>query len=147
MFVGKLLVVAKKTDPEYSQIAGHIPKGLALEFRVALTQREMKISEGLEAAIRLWLTTEASDNSGFAEPIKKAIAIMSIRSLISERDLEVLSAETKLPQQRLAQLIDGDYPTDIELTLLEKGLGVPLEQLVELRRQAFSSKRKEANGV
>lgn len=76
-----------------------------------------------------------------------AIASQSIRSLISDRDLEVLSVETKLPQQRLAQLRDGDCPTDIELTLLEKGLGVSLEQLVELRRRTLSSNGREINGA
>jgi hypothetical protein len=61
--VGELDSMAggKKDDPNYSQVSGHVPKELALKFKVACTTKEITISEGLEKAISDWLEKEAGE--------------------------------------------------------------------------------------
>ena len=49
------IVVSKRDDPNYSQISGHIPTQMAMEFKIACTKRRVSHSEGLEQAIELWL--------------------------------------------------------------------------------------------
>jgi hypothetical protein len=49
----------KKDDPNYSQVSGHVPKELALKFRIACTAKEITISDGLERALQIWLEEES----------------------------------------------------------------------------------------
>jgi hypothetical protein len=49
----------KKDDPNYSQVSGHVPKELALRFRIACTAKEITISEALEKALEVWLEQES----------------------------------------------------------------------------------------
>lgn len=48
-------VATKRSDPNYSQVSGYVPKELALRFRVACTAKEKSQSEVLEKALILWL--------------------------------------------------------------------------------------------
>jgi len=49
----------KKDDPNYSQVSGHVPKELALKFRITCTAKEITISEALEKALEVWLEQES----------------------------------------------------------------------------------------
>ncbi|MGB0560186.1 MAG: hypothetical protein ACPGVO_00065 [Spirulinaceae cyanobacterium] len=48
-------MVAKRDDPNYSQLAGHIPNELATQFKIECLKEQLGVSEGLEAAIRAWV--------------------------------------------------------------------------------------------
>jgi hypothetical protein len=48
-------VATKRSDPNYSQVSGYVPKELALRFRIACTAKEKSQSEVLEKALLLWL--------------------------------------------------------------------------------------------
>lgn len=48
-------VVSKRDDPNYSQISGHIPIDMTMEFKIACTRRRVSHSDGLQQAIALWL--------------------------------------------------------------------------------------------
>ena len=106
-------MVAKKTDPGYAQIAGHVPKDLALQFRVALTQRELKLSDGLEAAIRLWLKIETSKERNSADPTEMAIAFF--RACVAGQrpknsDVLELARELDLREEDLIAIRDRLFP-------------------------------------
>jgi hypothetical protein len=49
------MAASRRADPDYVQISGHVPKTLALDFKVAFTRAEMNQSEAMEAAIALWV--------------------------------------------------------------------------------------------
>jgi hypothetical protein len=49
------MAASRRADPDYVQISGHVPKALALDFKIALTRAEINQSEALEAAIALWV--------------------------------------------------------------------------------------------
>lgn len=49
-------LASKKDDSNYEQIRGHVPKDLAMQFRLACTARKLDYSQGVEAALRHWLT-------------------------------------------------------------------------------------------
>jgi len=49
------MAASRRADPAYVQISGHVPKTLALEFKLAFTRAEINQSEALEAAIALWV--------------------------------------------------------------------------------------------
>lgn len=51
----RIAVATKRSDPNYSQVSGYVPKELALRFRVACTAKEKSQSEALEKALILWL--------------------------------------------------------------------------------------------
>ena len=51
----KISVVTKRDDPNYSQVSGYVPKGLARRFRIACTSKEISQSEALEEALEQWL--------------------------------------------------------------------------------------------
>lgn len=48
-------LASKKDDSNYEQVRGHVPKNLAMQFRLACTARKMDYSEGVEAALKHWL--------------------------------------------------------------------------------------------
>lgn len=54
------MAASRRADPDYVQISGHVPKTLALEFKIALTRAEMNQSEAMEAAIALWVQQQES---------------------------------------------------------------------------------------
>lgn len=47
--------MAKKDDPNYGKISGHIPKELLLEFRKILLDKRLDISTALELIINDWV--------------------------------------------------------------------------------------------
>jgi hypothetical protein len=49
------MAASRRADPNYVQISGHVPKALALEFKLAFTRAEINQSEAMEAAIALWV--------------------------------------------------------------------------------------------
>lgn len=49
------MAASRRADPNYVQISGHVPKSLALDFKVAMTRAEVNQSEALEQAIALWV--------------------------------------------------------------------------------------------
>ncbi|MBD2115244.1 MULTISPECIES: hypothetical protein [Cyanophyceae] len=49
------MAASRRADPNYVQISGHVPKPLALEFKLAFTRAEINQSEAMEAAIALWV--------------------------------------------------------------------------------------------
>jgi hypothetical protein len=49
------MAASRRADPNYVQISGHVPKNLALDFKVAMTRAEVNQSEAMEAAIALWV--------------------------------------------------------------------------------------------
>ncbi|MEC4896334.1 MAG: hypothetical protein SAL07_25490 [Oscillatoria sp. PMC 1051.18] len=55
-------VAAKKDDPNFSQVAGHIPKELATKFRVKNAAQGLKVSDGLEKAIAVWVEEDIQPN-------------------------------------------------------------------------------------
>jgi hypothetical protein len=48
-------VATKRSDPNYSQVSGYVPKELALKFRVACTAKEISQSDALAKALMFWL--------------------------------------------------------------------------------------------
>jgi hypothetical protein len=54
-------LVSKKDDPNYEQVRGHVPKDLAMEFRLACTSHRLDYSQGIEAALRLLLSHLAEE--------------------------------------------------------------------------------------
>lgn len=48
----------KRDNPGYSQVSGHVPKELALKFKIVCTSKETTQSEALEQAIKLWLEAQ-----------------------------------------------------------------------------------------
>jgi hypothetical protein len=54
-----LMAASRRADPNYVQVSGHIPKDLALDFKVAFTRAELNQSEALEKAIALWISQQA----------------------------------------------------------------------------------------
>lgn len=53
-----LMAASRRADPNFVQISGHVPKALALEFKLAFTRAEINQSEALEAAISLWVDSQ-----------------------------------------------------------------------------------------
>lgn len=49
------MAASRRADPDYVQISGHVPKALALEFKIAFTRAEINQSEAMEAALALWV--------------------------------------------------------------------------------------------
>jgi len=49
------MAASRRADPDYVQISGHVPKTLALEFKLAFTRAEINQSEAMEAALALWV--------------------------------------------------------------------------------------------
>ncbi len=48
----------KKTDPNFLQISGHVPKELGLKFKSLCAVSELSLSEGLEKALNAWIDLE-----------------------------------------------------------------------------------------
>ena len=48
-------LVTKRDDPNYAQVSGYIPKGLARKFKTLCTSEEISQSEALEVAVMMWL--------------------------------------------------------------------------------------------
>lgn len=51
-----MTLVAKKDDPNYEQIRGHVPKHLARQFKQYCLDEEIDFSEGLERILVSFLT-------------------------------------------------------------------------------------------
>jgi len=49
--------MSKRTDPNYTQIAAYIPRGLCRELKVACAGGEIAQSVAIEQAIKLWLAS------------------------------------------------------------------------------------------
>ncbi|GJD22622.1 hypothetical protein RIVM261_075780 [Rivularia sp. IAM M-261] len=47
--------MAKKDDPNYKKLCGHIPKELFNELKKACVDANLDQSEALEVAVRQWL--------------------------------------------------------------------------------------------
>lgn len=48
-------LVSKKDDPNYEPVRGHVPKDLAMQFRIACTVRKLDNSQGIQTALEFWL--------------------------------------------------------------------------------------------
>jgi hypothetical protein len=48
----------KRRDPNYKQISGHIPVELYKQFKTACFSRDIKQSEAIEKAVKLWVNTD-----------------------------------------------------------------------------------------
>jgi hypothetical protein len=55
----ELMAASRRADPNYVQVSGHIPKAMALEFKLAFTRAEINQSEALEAAIAQWVASQS----------------------------------------------------------------------------------------
>ncbi|NQZ65209.1 hypothetical protein [Crocosphaera sp.] len=55
--------MAKKNDPNYKQLCGHIPKELFLEFKKICLDRGVDQSQALEIAIKQWISTDENKNN------------------------------------------------------------------------------------
>jgi hypothetical protein len=52
------MAASRRADPNYVQISGHVPKALALDFKVAMTRAEVNQSEAMEQALSLWVAQQ-----------------------------------------------------------------------------------------
>jgi ribosomal protein L28 len=55
----------RRFDPNYQNISGYVSKELAIKFRQHIAAKGLKINEGLEEALRMYLETEKDSK---AEP-------------------------------------------------------------------------------
>ena len=53
--------MAKKDDPNYGKVSGHIPKELLLNFRKVLLDKDLDISTALEFIIYEWVKKNKKD--------------------------------------------------------------------------------------
>ena len=120
-------------------------------LRDRLRKQAIEPGQSLASIVRMALAEWLDWKEGMLQnrPSPELLAINmasadSIQALIAYSDIKVLSMETKITEQRLIQLKNGEYPTDVELTLLEKGLRVPLEYLLKLRNKKFLRKKDHA---
>ncbi len=118
-------VAAKRNDPTYQQLSGHIPVELARTFKAACTLRGIDHSSGLEQALHLWLKTTPT-----AE-------IASSSKSSTEFDAATL----------LKLFTSGKRPTDGELVIVANESDIELEQLWQLRDRLFPQKKKMNNGA
>lgn len=49
------MAAGRRTDPNYSQVSGYLPKDLVIRFKVTCTQKELSQTDALEQAIDAWL--------------------------------------------------------------------------------------------
>lgn len=49
------MAAGRRTDPNYSQVSGYLPKDLVIRFKVTCTQKELSQTDALEQAIDVWL--------------------------------------------------------------------------------------------
>lgn len=61
-------LASKKDDPNYEQVRGHVPKDLAMQFKLACTANRLDYSKGVEAALRLWLSHLEEDKQSQVSP-------------------------------------------------------------------------------
>ena len=50
-------VVDRARSPDYNQVTGHVKNDVALEFKAFCVKERISISEGMELALSLFLTT------------------------------------------------------------------------------------------
>jgi hypothetical protein len=46
---------SKKSDPNYEEVRGHVPKNLARRFKALCTEKGIDYGSGLEAALEWWI--------------------------------------------------------------------------------------------
>jgi len=46
---------SKKSDPEYEEVRGHVPKKLARRFKGLCTEQNIDYGTGLESALEWWI--------------------------------------------------------------------------------------------
>lgn len=71
----------------------------------------------------------------------------TIASLVTAQDPEELSDATGITTKRLREIANGVEPMIAELSLLELGLDITLEELHEIYRQEFNGKKEKINGI
>lgn len=54
-----VMAANRRTDPNFSQVSGFLPRDVALQFKIACTAKEISMTEGLEQAVMLWLKENA----------------------------------------------------------------------------------------
>ena len=59
----KEMAASRRADPSYVQISGHVPKALALDFKVAMTRAEVNQSEAMEQALSMWVAQQIAGGS------------------------------------------------------------------------------------
>lgn len=144
-------MASKRGDPNYSQISGHVPLDMALEFKISCTKRRVSHSDGLEKAIALWLAlpdtaTQSNVVSKKEEvqliqetksPIhKQPNAYQNLTELIRANYFQLMNAG-KINPSRLKDLAFSQKPTTIELAIIANNLEIPKDLVAELSERSF----------
>ena len=137
-------MATKRSDPNYAQITGHIPKDLSLQFRVACTANSLDLSEGLEAAIQQWLQGLGSASLPSLNP---KIQPASLIELIENNRDKIL--QERVSEKRLTEILNGDTPCDLESARIALATGFSVEVVEELIAQHGNTKqrRETTNGA
>jgi hypothetical protein len=144
-------VINKRTDPDYKKLSGYIPKDLWIELKQHLTKKELQLNDGLEEAVRVYLEQEKKESSSSE---KEPVPPLTIAWLIQGWELDELSNRSGISTERLEHYRDGERPTDTDLVQMhnlfedpEDGHLLCTEELMDLRRRTFNTKRRQTNGV
>jgi hypothetical protein len=46
---------SRRSDPNFAQVSGYLPKDLVIRFKVVCTKQELSQTDALEAALELWV--------------------------------------------------------------------------------------------
>ena len=132
-------MVARKNNPDYSQVSGYIQGDLLNSFRGYCDRNNLQISEGLENALRLWL--ENPEKQAVA-PIEKflhkliagerttASEMIEVSHLLGVTVKDLLSICVNVSVANfLKSLTQNEPPTDPEIAELAHLLEVTTEDL------------------
>jgi hypothetical protein len=145
----------RRSDPNYTQLAGLIPKRLAEEVRVYCAKRDLTISELMEAALQDYIDNQEVEeykqrkNQAENQPIRVEQEPPTIAQLVAGWDLRALADSSRLSIERLQSIAHGAYPTDRDLILLGRWLRksdgelYQTVQLMEIRDRDFPNQIHE----
>ncbi|MCD8486602.1 MAG: hypothetical protein LRZ84_07620 [Desertifilum sp.] len=112
-----------------------------LELVEALEEANIPLPR--EGKVREWLQQNLTSRS-----LEQSVndTHRTIASYIRERNLVELSDETGISIKRLNDLAQGVKPLVPELSLLELGLNITIEELTELYKREFNGQKEKING-
>lgn len=58
----------RRFDPNYQNISGYVSKELAIKFRQHIAAKGLKINEGLEEALRIYLESDTTPDTAPEKP-------------------------------------------------------------------------------
>lgn len=116
---------------------------LYLFFEILEALEEANIPLPREGKVREWLEQHIRPRS-IEQPAGESHR--SIAQIIQKRNIVELSDETGISIKRLNEIAQGAQPRIAELSLLEQGLDVTLEELTELYKRDFNGQRERING-